>query len=218
MGRIAKTGWLLALAFGLGAAGCGKKSDTSTGPGPDTRVADLTAAGWKAFETNDLATAASKFNEAKKIDGTNPQVLLGVGWIALVTPPRTGASRDLVTAQGSLSLAVPALTDANDKAGARIGQAYAEFALGRTNDPNQTYRTIISLVSAALAAQPTFVFKHRSAVDATDAHYLWAQASFALGDFPAAAAQLDLVEPGRTHSPTSATALLADLTRLQTAI
>lgn len=147
----------------------------------------VTALGWVSWEAADYVTARSLFEDALNFDGNYADARNGLGWTSLkegnLTQAGTffdGAIADGLTAQD-----------------ARVGglTVYKEIA-------GQIVKAA-GLGSAALAADPTYVFAHDATVNAALVRVMLAQAHFRVGagSFPAAQALMDLSVPGNGLDP-----------------
>ncbi len=193
---LARTGlpvWFLVIFL---AAGCGG-GDGGTGPDGPT-AASLTAEGWDAFETGDLAAADTSFAAALDLDADFADAYTGRGWVALRGEDYDGAGQHFFTA-------INKDFSARD---ARAGRLLAEAAKDHLD-------TVLDEGSAFVTAQPDYVFSHDPTYSASDIRWLVARAALDAGDYETAAGQLDALTTGEVPDPEEAGFLEAALALLE---
>jgi hypothetical protein len=144
---------------------------------------DLVAQGWSFFTEGEFNAAERAFDSAiAEHPGSGP-AYVGQGWCRL----------DLATGPADLELSVASFDSAfargESGADALSGRAAASLGLGGAGLPSA-----VTDATAALQAQPEFVFVHRSSFDAGDLHLIEAFARIGQGDVDGALAAAEAVQ------------------------
>ena len=168
------------VALAVIASGCGGGGDGGTNPPPDPTAAELTAAGWTAFEAADLSGAATQFDAAVAADANFAAGHLGRGWT------RLGLATTASAMQTAASSFTTALGLGASVAETRAGRAAAYLGAG-----GAALSQAIADAQAARSASSQFVFSHRTSFNVTDLRLIEAFAQAAQGDFAAALAVAD---------------------------
>lgn len=195
-------------------AGCGggDDGDGPTDPTNNTPV-EFTSAGWAEFRAGRWPDAMANFEDALALNAAYGPARVGLGWTRLQMATSAAA---MLTAAGEF--------DAAATAGETGADMYAGRAAARLGAGGASLTGAISDAQAALAADPSFTFAHRTSVTAADLHLIVAFARAAQGDLAGALAAGDQVtasgivenQPqtwvvGATSYPTFASAVLAHL-------
>lgn len=185
-GRIARAaglgGIMVLLVAMLGVLSCG---DEETGPTTPTgpSAEELNATGWDTLSDGDYLAAVQYFTDALEKDATLDEARLGLGWSNALT--------------GEYAEAVSSFTVLVD-AGALTVDAYAgRAAAALAVDP----ALALSSAEGALGINSGYVFERRPSFDYLDLHLIMAEANFALAQYPAAQAQVDILDPDNALDP-----------------
>ena len=177
-GRLAGAAFL---AFFL-LIGCGGDDSTPVTPTALTTAAAYTERGWERFEAANYSGALDDFSQAIVLDATYGEAHAGQGWTHLA---RATSSIFMQTAVTSFASAMD-----NGENGAYVlaGRAAANLGAG-----GASLDAAVADALAALAADGTFVFSHRTSFNADDLRLIQAFARAAQGDFSGALDAADLV-------------------------
>lgn len=201
----------LALTANLG---CGKRDKVT--PPEDLTTIQRVARGWQAFERGDFDAAISDFDRAVNDSASYGDAHLGRAWTRL---SRATSSADLGNAIASFDSAeLLGFSGAESKG----GRAAARLGQGGTSLPSAVLDA-----RAALTANPTFSFSHRSSFDFRDLRLIEAYAEAGQLEYSDALTAADLVSASNIQEgnpstwtvdgvtlPSFATAVLAHLQKL----
>lgn len=214
-GAIRRLSGALLLSLALCAnLGCGKRDKVT--PPEDLTTVQRVARGWQAFERGDLDAAISDFDRAVNDSASYGDAHLGRAWTRL---SRATSSADLGNAIASFDSAeLLGFSGAESKG----GRAAARLGQGGTSLP-----AAVLDARAALTANPSFAFSHRTGFDFRDLRLIEAYAQAGQIEFSDALVAADLVSPSNIQEanpstwtvdgvtlPTFATAVLAHLQKL----
>ena len=157
------------------AAGC-KSEKHATAPTGDPQ--SLTGEGWEFFEVGEYTNALAKFRDATAADAGYSEAWTGIGWTQL---------RLLQTAE-ALAAFQEALRISWNSNDAQAGIAFAYRA-------TVEYVTADSAAATLLARSSIWVFIHDETVNRQDLIVLQAACRYLTGNYAAALAALQLVEP-----------------------
>ncbi len=172
----------LLLTLLLSGCGGGDGDGTPAIPEEPTTSSGYTSRGWTRFESGDYSGALSDFNDAINLDTTFGEAHAGQGWVRLVQ------ATSAVSMQTSVSSFTTAIANSEGGAYVLAGRAAAYLGSGGTS-----LDSAIADAQAALAADSSFTFSHRTSFNAGDIHLIVAFSQGGKGDFQAALAAADLV-------------------------
>jgi tetratricopeptide (TPR) repeat protein len=192
---------LACVALCLGPASCGKDDEEGGGTtGPQLTAEELNALGWEAFTGGAYTSAVGHFEAAVALNGGFEEARLGLGWACA----SVGRYDDAMSAFGALL------------AGAYATDAYAGLAAAALpHHPDQA----VAAAQTALSRDGAYSFYKRPSYDHRDLHLVLAEAHFALAEYAAAQAQVELLDPGVVLDPQApgyVQALAAEIERLGT--
>lgn len=187
---------LAALLSALVIVGCGGGGGDSTPvtPTDPTTATGFTSRGWERFEAANFSGALSDFNDAIDLDATHGPAHAGQGWARLAMATSSIAMQTAITSFGTAV--------ANGEGGAYVvaGRAAAQLGSGGTS-----LDSAVTDAQAALAADASFVFSHRTSFNAADLRLIEAFAKAAQGNFSGALVAADLVLDSGIGADNSAT-------------
>lgn len=169
---------ILGTALAL-AGGCSSDDDGPSAPPPPTD-AEVLAAGWTAFESDDLAEAEARFRVLLDRGALLAEAHDGLGWTFArqSLPDSAVVHYAAALARGAADLEIADQTHA--------GQA---FVLGARGDHTEA-------VAAALEVDAAWVFVHDADLDHDDVVLTLAVAHYALGAFADSLAAVQQLDPG----------------------
>lgn len=168
---------ILGAALAL-AGGCSSDDDGPSAPPPPTD-AEVLAAGWTAFESDDLAEAEARFRVLLDRGALLAEAHDGLGWTFArqSLPDSAVVHYAAALARGAADLEIADQTYA--------GQA---FAFGARGDHNEA-------TVAALEVDPAWVFAHDAALDHRDVLLTLAVSQYAMGAFHGSLAAVQMLDP-----------------------
>ena len=182
-GSMTITTLLLAGLALLPAGGCSSSGDSGpTEPTGPTTAAGYTDRGWERYEAGNYDGALSDFNAAIDRDAGYGEAYAGRGWTQLA---RATSPSAMQTAGASF---VSAATRGETGAHVEAGRAAASLGAGGT-----ALEAAVTQARAELQADPSFVFEHRTSINAVDVRLIEAFAQAAQGNFDAALTAADFV-------------------------
>jgi tetratricopeptide (TPR) repeat protein len=156
--------------------------DSPLTPATPNTAAEYTNRGWQRFEAVNFSDALGDFNSAIQLDATFGEAHTGQGWTRLA----------LATSPVSMNTAVVsfdnAIDNGEDGADVLAGRAAANLGVGGASLDNA-----VDDAQAALTADATYVFSHRTSFNALDLHLIDAFANAARANFSEALTAADLV-------------------------
>jgi len=197
----------------IGSSNCGKKKATT----PEKSVQEITAEGWKLFESDNFTDAKPKFSEAITKDINYADAYNGRGWC-----------------NAFIDLDDEAISDFNAANTKDLDKPDAHVGLGGIFLANQEFTSAITSAQAALFMDSTYQFSHKISINYLDLHLILAQAFYGLGGayFDSAQQEVDYLNPINNLNPadsktwvvngvtygTYAEALLKEIQRLEESI
>lgn len=173
--------WLLAVVL-LVLAGCSGDDDDGPSQPPADTDAEVLADAWAGFESDDLATAETRFRELLG-RGTMPAVAHdGLGWTFAVQNAADSASVHFEAAVTAGAADLP-IAD----------QTHAGLAFAAAGGLDWQ-----ACLAAADEVASGWSFAHDASVGHDDVVLLTAAAHYALGDFAASLAAVQVLDPGFT--------------------
>lgn len=183
---------LTSLSLLLFTAGCDTDSDITIiiPPNPD----DLVSEGWALFENGEYSKALSKFEEAIAEDEDLVEAHTGAGWCKIRLGQPSAAIPHFNNALGT--------TPTHDDA--LVGAVVACVL-------ENSFSDAATHASAFLTAHgDSYVFSHDTTVSSRDVRILYALASYHIGDYGTAEAQVEFLDP-TIDLDSSAPSYLAEL-------
>lgn len=165
-------------------SGCrGDDDDSSplTPTTPDTAAA-YTIRGWERFGAANFSDALADFNAAIQLDPTFGEAHTGQGWTRLSLATSAVSMNTAVVSFGN------AIDNGEDGADVLAGRAAANLGVG-----GSSLGAAVDDTQAALTADPSYVFSHRTSFNALDLHLIDAFAKATLANFSEALTAADLV-------------------------
>lgn len=194
--RLIATGFVLFLVV----SGC--SSDTPAPPENKVDETTLLQQAWQEFEGGQYDKAISLFTElfnGASSSETRGEALSGRAWSQSYKRVFEKAKSDYAFALGLAGIAPQTKNDL------RVGYA---LVLNAVND----FSGAVTFASAALAEKPAYSFPHDSKISVKRIRLLLAQSYYATGQFPLAAAQMDLFNPAAAPHSTDPPILLQKIT------
>jgi len=185
---------LAVLASILLVAGCGGDREKRPSQPAGPTAAELTNRGWTEFDEGDLTQALADFDAAIAADPNHGPAYVGQGWSRLDRAASAAEFQQSVTSFQS------ALDRQQEGAEVRAGLAAARFGLGGTH-----LQSAINEAVSALQADSTFVFAHRSSINATDLALIVAFSLAGQGDLAGALEVADVVQASGIEAGVPAT-------------
>jgi len=139
---------------------------------------DSTNQGWEYFESGDISSARTSFEDATSWDPSYADAYNGLGWCDLLEDY-------LSSAIGNFKSALSYTTSLVD---ASAGAAIAATDLGQHSDA-------VSYADAVINSDPSYLFLHYSKVDIKVIRLVKAKSAAADGDFSTALAEIQVIEP-----------------------
>ncbi|MCG8604785.1 hypothetical protein MJD09_07285 [bacterium] len=155
-----------------------------------------TIEGWQAFETDEHALAAAKFDSAQLSDPEFVEGYNGAGW-------SYGRLGEFDSSGVRFEVALDLDPD-HLEAGA--GSVLAFHALNRFTES-------ITQANRVLDRAPNFVFSHDASVNALDIRITLALSYFSIAEFDSAAIHMDLIDPAASPHSTQPNELLLEIMR-----
>ncbi|MFQ5825121.1 MAG: tetratricopeptide repeat protein [bacterium] len=157
---------------------------------------ELTEEGWQAFESDNFALAATKFDSAVISDANFVDAYHGAGW-------SYGRLGEFLKANENFEKAIELDSTLIE---AHAGASLVFHALNRFLDS-------IEEANITLDAEPDFVFSHDPSVDALDIRITLALSYYSIADFVNAAAQMDIIDPVNSPHSTNPVELIQEIMR-----
>ena len=179
-------------------AGCGDDDDTDPPTPPSDQ--EVLAAGWDAYEQDDLADAEAQFRELLGRGALLANAHNGLGWVFAAQSAADSAQAhfvDAVTANGG--------DDGALDEQAYAGQAFALDALGEWE----------GVLDAAAEVPEGWTFPHDPTIDRNDIHVLQAVAHYALGEFGSSLVQVQIFDAAFEPDLTTAAGLAELAARIE---
>lgn len=188
---------LAALLLVAGIAGCGSNEDAVDSR---SRSQILTEQGWAAFAEGDYTDANELFEDALAFDGQYADAENGLGWV-------------------NVFFGLFATADVHFGRAIQFGLGNQEAEAGHAfvSELEGNYVEALAASDRALAADPQFVFSRLREIDFRDLRLLRARSFLTQGDFLAAKAEVDIINPSNNLNPglpTFISDLLAEIERL----
>jgi tetratricopeptide (TPR) repeat protein len=159
-----------------------------------TPVSELLDAGWGFFESAELDSALSRFEDAYSYEPGNADVLEALGWVLL----RLYRFEQGGGALSARSVLENALAVQPERLDCLVALAFVYQAIEEFQDALETAEDALAL------AGESYVFEHDTAISSSDIRYCLALSLVATGDFAGALAEAQIIDPTIDIDPSDA--------------